>query len=465
MAIGQRMQDAAGEIQLRDEEGALRPDFLHAVEDALETGDKSRVRELALPLHEADLADLIELLRPEQRESLIAILGRDFNASALSELDEGVRDQVLEAMPNEKVAEALRQLDSDEAVYLIEDLDKKEQSDILAKLPSFERAALERSLEYPEDSAGRLMQTDLIAVPPFWSVGQTIDHMRTTADLPDRFFEVFVVDPSYHLIGSVALYRLLRTQRPVTIEAITDQDIHPIEVESDQEEVARLFERYNLTSAPVVDADQRLVGVITADDIVEVIQEEAGEDILRLGGVAGESVSDPVLETTQRRFIWLFVNLGTAILASLVISLFDATIEQMVALAVLMPIVASMGGNAGTQTMTVAVRALATQDLGPVNAIRVIGRETLVGLLNGLLFALIMGVIAFYWFGSGQLGLVIGAAMIINLLVAALSGILIPLGLSALDLDPAIASGVFVTTMTDCVGFFAFLGLAALWLG
>ncbi len=459
------MQDAAGEVQLRDEEGALRPDFLHAIEDALEAGDKARVRELALPLHEADLADLIELLRPEQRESLIAILGRDFNAAALSELDEGVRDQVLEAMPNEKVAEALQQLDSDEAVYLIEDLDEKDQSDILAKLPSFERAALERSLEYPEDSAGRLMQTDLIAVPPFWSVGQTIDHMRTTADLPDRFYEVFVVDPSYHLIGSVALYRLLRTQRPVTIEAITDQDIHPIEVESDQEEVARLFERYNLTSAPVVDADRRLVGVITADDIVEVIQEEAGEDILRLGGVAGESVSDPVLETTKRRFIWLFVNLGTAILASLVISLFDATIQQMVALAVLMPIVASMGGNAGTQTMTVAVRALATQDLGPVNAIRVIGRETVVGLLNGLLFAVIMGVIAFYWFGSGQLGLVIGAAMIINLLVAALSGILIPLGLSALDLDPAIASGVFVTMMTDCVGFFAFLGLAALWLG
>ncbi|MGZ5850360.1 MAG: magnesium transporter [Methyloceanibacter sp.] len=459
------MQDADGEAHLRDEEGALRPDFLNAVETALEAGDSARVRELTLNLHEADLADLIQLLRPEQREPLIEALGRDFNAAALSELDEGVRDQVLEAMPNEKVAEALQQLDSDEAVYLIEDLDKEDQSDILAKLPSFERAALERSLEYPEDSAGRIMQTDLVAVPPFWSVGQTIDHMRTAVDLPDRFYEVFVVDPAYHLIGSVALYRLLRTQRNVNIEAITGHDVHPIAVEADQEEVARLFERYNLTSAPVVDPDSRLVGVITADDIVEVIQEEASEDILRMGGVAGESVSDPVWETTKHRFIWLFVNLGTAILASGVISLFDATIEQMVALAVLMPIVASMGGNAGTQTMTVAVRALATKDLGPVNAARVIGRETVVGLLNGLLFAVIMGVIAFFWFGSGQLGLVIGAAMIINLLVAALSGILIPLGLSALDLDPAIASGVFVTMMTDCVGFFAFLGLAALWLG
>jgi len=458
------MQDAASEIPLRDEEGAFRSEFLHAVEAALEVDDAQTVRELTLPLHEADLADLIQLLRPEQREPLIATLGRDFNAAALSELDEGVRDQVLEAMPNEKVAEALQQLHSDEAVYLIEDLDKQDQTDILAKLPSFERAALERSLEYPEDSAGRIMQTDLIAVPPFWSVEQTLEHMRETEDLPDRFYEVFVVDPAYHLIGSVALDRLLRSKRLINIEAITNRDIHPVDVTSDQEEVARTFERYNLTSAPVIDPDRRLVGVITADDVVEVIQEEASEDILRLGGVAGESVSDPVWETAKRRFIWLFVNLGTAILASLVISLFDATIEQMVALAVLMPIVASMGGNAGTQTMTVAVRALATQDLSAVNAARVIGRETVVGLLNGLMFAVIMGAIAYFWFGSGPLGVVIGSAMVINLLVAALSGILIPLGLYALDLDPAIASGVFVTMMTDCVGFFAFLGLAALWL-
>jgi magnesium transporter len=458
------MQDAAEDIQLRDEEGGLRPDFLRAVEESLEAGDAERVRELALPLHEADLADLIQLLRPDQREPLIAMLGREFNAAALSELDEGVRDQVLEAMPNDKVAEALQQLDSDEAVYLIEDLDKEDQSEILAKLPSFERAAIERSLEYPEDSAGRIMQTDFIAVPPFWSVGQTIDYMRETQDLPDRFFEIFVVDPAFHLIGSAALHRLLRSKRPVEIDAIINRDIHPIPVTFDQEEVARMFERYNLTSAPVVDPDERLVGVITADDIVEVIQEEASEDILRLGGVAGESVSDPVLETAKHRFIWLLVNLGTAILASLVISLFGATIQQMVALAVLMPIVASMGGNAGTQTMTVAVRALATKDLGAINAARVIGREAMVGLLNGLLFAVIMGVIVVFWFGSGPLGIVIAAAMIINLVVAALSGILIPLGLYALDLDPAIASGVFVTTMTDCVGFFAFLGLAALWL-
>ena len=458
------MQDEAGEVDLRDEEGEIRPEFLHAVVAALDAGEAAKLRDLTLPLHEADLADLIELLRPDQRTMLIATLGEDFDAATLPELDEAVRDQVLETMPSEQVAEALQQLDSDDAVYVIEDLDKAEQSDILAKLPHFERLALERSLEYPEDSAGRIMQTDLIAVPPFWSVGQTIDYLGDAEELPDRFYELFVVDPAYHLLGSVALNSLLRAKRPTAIDAITERDIHPIPVEADQEAVARQFERYNLTSAPVVDGGGRLVGVITADDVVEVVQEEASEDILRMGGVAGERVSDSVWRTASHRFTWLFANLITAILASGVISLFEATIEQMVALAVLMPIVASMGGNAGTQTMTVAVRALATQDIGPANMLRVIWRESAVGLLNGMLFAVIMAAIAFFWFGSGDLGLVIGVAMIVNLLAAALAGILIPLGLDALGLDPAIASGVFVTTVTDVVGFFAFLGLAALWL-
>ena len=458
------MQDAVGEVHLRDEEGDIRPDFLHAVSDALEAADAARARALTLDLHEADLADLIQLLRADERAALIEALGEDFKAAALPELDEPVRDQILEDMPPEQVAEALQQLDSDEAVYLLEDLDQEEQKDILAKLPYFERIALQRSLEYPEDSAGRIMHTDLITVPAFWSVGQTIDYMRVADDLPDRFHEIFVVDPAYHLIGSVALNRLLRSKRSTTIESITDEDVHLIPAQSDQEEVARQFERYNLSSAPVIDQDTRLVGVITADDVVEVVQEEASEDILAMGGVGGESVSDTVWETTRLRFSWLLANLVTAILASIVISLFEATISQMVALAVLMPIVASMGGNAGTQTMTVAVRALATQDLGPVNAVRVILRESAVGLLNGLLFAVIIAAIAYFWFGSGELGLVIGVAMVVNLIAAALAGILIPLGLDALDLDPAIASGVFVTTVTDVVGFFAFLGLAALWL-
>ncbi|WP_245409387.1 magnesium transporter [Methyloceanibacter sp. wino2] len=452
------------DFPLRDEEGDVRPEFLHAVADALEEGDVSRARELTLDLHEADLADLLEILRQDDRARLIEALGADFKAAALPELDEAVRDQVLEEMPPEQVAEALQELDSDEAVYLLEDLDRKDREDILSKLPYFERIALQRSLEYPEDSAGRMMQTDLIAVPPFWSVGQTIDYMREADDLPERFYEIFVVDPAYHLIGCVALNRILRSKRPTEVETIIDEEMHPIPVEADQEEVARQFERYNLNSAPVVDEDGRLVGVITADDIVEVVQEEASEDILAMGGVGGESVVDTVWETTRLRFAWLVANLITAIAASIVISFFEATIEQMVALAVLMPIVASMGGNAGTQTMTVAVRALATQDLGPANAMRVILRECAVGLLNGLLFAVIMALIAYFWFGSDGLGVVIGVAMVVNLFAAALAGILIPLGLDALDLDPAIASGVFVTTVTDVVGFFAFLGLAALWL-
>ncbi|MFO7479140.1 MAG: magnesium transporter [Methyloceanibacter sp.] len=458
------MQDAAGDVELRDEEGGVSSEFLHAVAAALEDGNADRLRELTLPLHAADLADLIALLRPERRGELITTLGSDFDAAALPELDEAVRDQVLEVMPTEQVAEALQQLDSDEAVYVIEDLDKEEQSDILAKLPPFERAQLERSLEYPEDSAGRIMQTDLISVPPFWSVGQAIDYMRLAEDLPDRFYEIFVVDPAYHLIGSVALNRLLRSKRPVTIEQITERDVYPIQIDADQEEVARQFERYNLTSAPVVDKDGRLVGVITADDVVEVVQEEASEDILKMGGVAGASLTDSVWTTTRHRFTWLFVNLGTALLAASVIRLFAATIEQMVALAVLMPIVASMGGNAGNQTMTVTVRALAMRDLGSANVYRVVGREATVGLVNGLVFAVLLGTVVYFWFGNDELGLVIAAAMVVNFLVAAMAGILIPLTLDHLGIDPAVASTVFVTTITDVVGFFAFLGLAALWL-
>jgi magnesium transporter len=458
------MQDALSDFPLRDEEGDIRPEFLHSVTDALGSGDTAHVRKLSRDLHEADLADLLEVLRQDDRADLIEALGDEFKTAALPELEEAVRDQLLEEMPPEQVAEALQELESDEAVYLLEDLDRSDQQDILSKLPHFERLALQRSLDYPDDSAGRMMQTDLIAVPPFWSVGQTIDYMREADDLPERFYEIFVVDPAYHLVGCVALNKILRSKRPTQMEAIIDEEMHPIPVATDQEDVAHRFERYNMNSAPVVDDDGRLVGVITADDIVEVVQEEASEDILAMGGVGDESVADTVWETTRLRFSWLVANLITAILASVVISFFEATIQQMVALAVLMPIVASMGGNAGTQTMTVAVRALATHDLGPANAIRVIWRECAVGLLNGLLFAVIMAAIAIFWFGSDGLGLVIGVAMVVNLFAAALAGILIPLGLDALDLDPAIASGVFVTTVTDVVGFFAFLGLAALWL-
>jgi magnesium transporter len=306
------------------------------------------------------------------------------------------------------------------------------------------------------------MQTDFVAVPQFWSVGQVIDHMREAEELPETFSDIFVIDPAFRVLGSVDLSRLLRTKRQVNIATIMDPDRHVVLATADQEEMARQFERYDLKSAPVVDANDRLVGVVTVDDVVEVIEEETEEDLRRLSGVGDESIADTVVPTVKSRFLWLLVNLGTALLASSVIKLFDASISQMVSLAVLMPIVASQGGNAGTQTMTVAVRALATRDLGPANMVRVILREASVGIVNGLLFGVLMGILVLLWFGAGKLGLVIAAAMLFNLLAAALAGILIPLAVHRLGFDPAVSSGVFVTTVTDVVGFFSFLSLATL---
>ncbi len=451
-------------IDVRSSDGGLRPEFVAAVRDALAARDSATLRELLDAVHEADLADLLELLKSDERQLLIELLGSDFDFAALPEVQEPVRDEIVEALSSEQVAEVVRELETDDAVSLLENLDERERSEILAKIPLGEQAQVRRGLEYPEDSAGRLMQTALIAVPPFWTVGQTIDYMRETEDLPESFSEVFVVDPAFRVLGRLRLDKLLRSQRPTKVEEIMDKVAHEFHVLDDQEEVARQFDRYDLISAPVVDDSKRLVGVITVDDVVDVIQQEAEEDMHRLGGVGDEAVSDTVWHITTRRFTWLVVNLATAILASVVISLFDATIEQMVALAVLMPIVASMGGNAATQTMTVAVRALATKDLSAVNARRIVIREALVGLLNGLAFAVIMAAVTLLWFGNGQLGFIIAAAMIINMLVAGLAGILIPLTLDYFGIDPAISSSVFVTTVTDVVGFFAFLGLASWWL-
>jgi magnesium transporter len=420
--------------------------------------------ELAAALAPPDLADLIELLDPAQRAALVAAIGPAFNPEVLSELDTNVRDQLVPALPKDVLVQAVAALETDDAAYLLEGLDEARRQEILAAIPTVDRAALERNLEYPEQTAGRLMQTDFVAVPPFWTVGQVIDYMREAEDLPETFSDIYVVDPTYHVVGSVDLSRLLRTPRQASIESIMDATRAVVLATEDQEEVARRFERHELKSAPVVDANQRLVGVVTVDDVVEVIEEEAEEDLRRLAGVGDERISDSVRQIVPARFWWLFVNLLTAILASAVIKQFDATIEHMVALAVLMPIVASMGGNAGTQTMAVAVRALATGELGAINTARVVLRETATGLINGLAFAVIMGLITFLWFGSNGLGAVIGAAMIINLLAAALAGIFIPIGLDRLGFDPAVASTVFVTMVTDVVGFFAFLGLASLWL-
>lgn len=435
-----------------------------AVADALDARNVAKAADLIEAQSPPDLASLLQLLDAEHQVALVGALGPRFNPETLTELDRSVRDRLVPLLPREVLIEAARSLETDDAVYLLEGLDEPEREAILAAIPRSDRAALERNLEYPEETAGRLMQTDFVAVPPFWTVGRTIDHMRETPDLPESFSDIFVVDPTYHVIGSVDLSRLLRTKRHERIDTIMDKGRHVMLATEDQEEVARQFERYELRSAPVVDADQRLVGVVTVDDVVEVIEDEADEDLRRLSGVGDERISDSVRQIVPSRFWWLFVNLLTAILASAVIKQFDATIEHMVALAVLMPIVASMGGNAGTQTMTVAVRALATGELGTFNTMRVVLRETAVGLLNGFAFALIMAAIVFFWFGSNRLGLVIGSAMIINLLAAALAGIFIPLGLERLGFDPAVSSTVFVTTVTDVVGFLAFLGLATLWL-
>jgi magnesium transporter len=450
----------------RDDDGNLRAEYVDEVVKALDAGDAGALRELVGELHEADAGAVLEALDPELRPRLIALMGADFDFTALTQVDDTVREEILEELPPQTVAEGVRDLDSDDAVAILEDLTKEDQAEILDQLPAVERIALKRSLDYPEQSAGRRMQDEFIAVGPDWTVGQTIDYMRETPDLPDRFWEIYVVEGDRRLTGVVALDRLLRTKRPVPIKDLFDDELRPVRATDDQEEVARLFERYDLVSAPVVDDDDRLVGVITFDDIVDVIEEEAEEDIKALGGVSGEEeLSDSVWTIAKSRFPWLLANLGTALVSAWVISNFEGAIAKMVALAVLMPIVASMGGNAGTQTMTVTVRALATRELSSSNALRIIRREMFVGLFNGVVFATILGVVAAFWFNITDLGLVIALAMVTVLSSAALGGILIPLLLTRLGVDPAVSSGPFVTTVTDVVGFLSFLGIATIWFG
>lgn len=452
-------------IPVRDEDEHLNPDFIAAVEAAIGGDDRVALKELAGDLHEADTGDLLETLNADERAAFIRLLGDEFDYTALTETDEAVRLQVLEDLPNEVIAEGLEDLDSDDAVYILEDLDEDDQAAILEELPYADRAQLKKALDYPEESAGRRMQSEFIAVAPFWTVGQTIDYMREARDLPDSFYEIYVLDPAFKLLGSVHLDKILRTKRAEKVTSIMEETRQAVLATEDQEEVARRFERYNLVSSAVVDENERLVGVLTVDDIVDVIQEEAEEDLRALAGVGDEEISDTVVTIARSRLAWLVVNLGTAILASVVIALFEDTIEAMVALAVLMPIVASMGGNAGTQTMTVAVRGIATQELGARNLLRVLNREILVSAVNGVALALLIGITAWVWFASPGLGVVIAGSIIINMLFAGFSGLLIPIALDRLNVDPAIASSVFVTTVTDVVGFFAFLGIAALWFG
>jgi len=442
----------------------LRPEFVSAVREAIDAADADSAGELVADLHIADLADLFEVLSSEQRRTLVGLVGTRVDPRFLSELEPGAFEDVASTVPHQVMARAVAAVETDDAVHILEHLDERTQRDVLRALTREDRIAVEEGLAFPEESAGRLMQRDLIAVPEFWSVGQTIDYLRRREDeeLPEDFYDLIVVDPAYRPIGTVPLSRVLRSERTTRIREVMRREPHLINVATDQEEVARQFAKYHLISAAVVSEFGRLLGVITVDDIVDVIEDEAQEDILALAGVGAGDVNIPVREVAQTRLLWLVVNLGTAILASLVIGLFDATIEQMVALAVLMPIVASMGGNAGTQTLTVAVRALATKELSAANAMRIVLKEVKVSLINGVLLALLVAVVALLWFGNPELGGVLAAAMIVNIFVAGLSGILIPMGLDRVGIDPAVASSVFVTTITDVVGFFVFLGIAGL---
>jgi len=427
---------------------------------ALDRDDRDALVDLMEPLHPADIADLLEQINAFDRGRLIRLYDKEFDGDILSELDESIREEVISALNPQVLADAVRDLDSDDVVDLLEDLEEPQQEAILDALEDSDRVAIEQSLSYPENSAGRLMQREVVTAPEHWTVGQAIDHMREAEELPEQFYHVVIVDPRMHPVGQVTLGRLMSSRRTKPLIEIIEETFQVIPAAQDEEDVAYAFNQYHLISAPVVDEDGRLVGAITIDDAMAVLDEEHEEDILRLAGVGEGSLSDRVSETTKQRFPWLAVNLVTAIFASLVIAQFEATIAQFVALAVLMPIVASMGGNAGTQSLTVAVRALATRDLTGSNVWRVIRREVLVGLINGAIFAVVMGIIGVVWFGTPMLGVVIAAAMVINLVVAGLAGTVIPVILDRIGVDPALASGAFVTTVTDVVGFFAFLGLA-----
>ena len=452
-------------VRLYDDNGNVSDLFLASVRTAIAADTREVLQEITEPLHETELGDLLESLDKEARQGLVRLLADSFDYTSLTEVDQAIRLEIVDAMPNERVAKALLELDSDDAVYILEDLEEEDRKEILEQLPFRDRIRLRRALQYPEETAGRRMQTEFVAVPPFWTVGQTIDYMREDEDLPDRFAQIFVVDPSFKLLGAVDLHEILRAKRPERIEDVMHPTRYAIPAEMDQEEAAHIFEQYDLLSAAVVDTNDRLVGVLTIDDVVDVIQAEAEEDFRRLGGVGDEEISDSFLTAARSRFAWLFVNLFTAFLAASVIGSFGATIEEMVALAALMPIVASMGGNAGAQTMTVTVRAIATRDITIRNSGRIIRREVLVGLLNGSIIAILLGIVASIWIGGIDIGFVIAIAMVVNMLAAALAGILTPLILNRMGADPAIASAVFVTAITDVVGFFGFLGLASWWFG
>lgn len=447
-----------------DEAYVLGPKAVSAILYAVDIEDQARLIELMEPLHAADIADLLEQINSFDRARLVRLYGREFDGEILSELDESVREEVIAVLHPQVLTQAVRDMDSDDVVDLVEDLEGDQQEAILDALEDADRAAVEQSLSYPEYSAGRLMQREFVMAPEFWTVGEMIDHLRSKPedDLPDQFYHIVIVDPRLHPVGNVTLGKLMRSKRDTKLAELMEETFQIIPVMQDESDVAYAFNQYHLISAPVVDEEGRLIGVITIDDAMVVLDEEHEEDILRLAGVGEGSLSDRVRDTVKQRIPWLAVNLCAANLAALVIAQFEEGLSKIVALAILMPIVASMGGNAGTQSLTVAVRALATKDLTNANVWRVIRREALVGLMNGITFACVMGFIGFFWFDSVGLGCVIAAAMVVNMIVAALAGTVVPVMLDRIGVDPALASGTFVTTVTDVVGFFTFLGLGTI---
>ena len=429
---------------------------------ALASGNRVDLTEVLEPLHPADIADIIEQLNTTDRARFIRLYDTEFYGDILSEIDEHIREEVISELNPDVLAEAVRDLESDDVVDIVEDLEEEQKETILDALEEGDRVAVQSLLSYPEQSAGRLMQREVVMAPEHWSVGMAIDFLRNDANLPEQFYHIVLVDPRLHPVGNVSLGKLMSSKRSVLLREIIEDVFQVIPADQDEADVAYAFNQYHLISAPVVDMENRVVGVITIDDAMVVLDEELEEDIMLLAGVGDSSVSDTIIETVRGRLPWLAVNLATAILASIVIAQFEATIAQFVALAILMPIIASMGGNAATQSLTVAVRAIATKDISSTNIGRVIRREVGVGILTGLIFAVSMGLIGVFWFGTAMLGVVIAISMLINLVVANLAGTTIPVILEKLGIDPALASGAFVTTVTDVVGFFAFLSIAGI---
>ncbi len=442
---------------------AVDDSLIHAVKEAARTENTTQLRALTLDLHHADSAALIGLLSPSIRAQLITALLPDFAPEILTFLDEEIVQEIMDLIGTEKIAEALAELETDDAVSVIEDLDEEEQQELLEAVPGNARADLEEGLAYPEESAGRLMQKRFVSVPEFWDVGQVIDHLREAKNLPEDFYEIIVVGPRYHPVGSVMISRIMQNTRNTAINTLMKTDIHPISIETDQEEVAEIFRRYGIAEAPVINDSERIVGVITIDDIVTVIKEEEEEDFMRAGGILEQDIHAGLLQTVKRRLPWLLINLLTASLAAYVISLFEGTIEKMVTLAVLMPVIASLSGNAGTQSLTVAVRGIATRELQRHNAFSIIRKEMLTNLLNGIVLSIVTSAVIWIVYRDIELAAIFSAAIIGTLFVAGFAGAFIPLFLERIKIDPAIASSVFVTTLTDIVSFFSFLGLAA-WL-